>query len=178
MSAYHSFLNFVSDSSNHQTIEKEIKSRSITCLSFYDIVLDYMILDSFDDVENPPSAVSSVANNRWLSAGFRELALQTAVSAVMRRKRSKLLVPDGFFAHFYNILDHVSPVMAWGFLGSDQDLKLKCFLVKESLQAVIRDYFSFDRCRYTNLNDLCEDILRVTKERYWELNNKLSILST
>jgi hypothetical protein len=151
--------------------------RSIPCISFYDIVLDYMILESFDDLEDPPSAVVSVANNRWLSAGFREIALQTAVAAVMRRKRFKLTVSDGFFAHFYSILDHISPVLAWGFLGSDQDLKLKCFLVKESLQSVIRDYFSFDRCRFTNSNDLCDDILRVTKERYWELNNKLSILS-
>lgn len=171
-------IEYMSDTSNHDAIRKEIALRSIPCLSFYDLVLDYIILDSFDDVENPPSAVSSVANNRWLSAGFRELALQTAVSAVMRRKRSKLAVPDGFFAHFYSILDHVSPVLAWGFLGSDQDLKFKCFLVKESLQSVIRDFFSFDRCRYTNLNDLCEDILRTTRERYWELNNKLSILST
>lgn len=135
-------------------------------------------MESLDDLENPPAAVTSVANNRWLSAGFRELALQTAVSAVMRHKRTKLIYQDGFFAHFYAILDHISPILAWGFLGSDQDLKLKCLLVKESLLEVIRDYFSFDRVRYTSSNDLIEDILRVTKERYWELNNKLSILAT
>ncbi|CAG2114311.1 unnamed protein product [Medioppia subpectinata] len=178
ISSYYSLIDFLCDTSNHEGIREEIAVRHIPALTFYDLVLDYIILDSFDDVENPPSAVSSVASNRWLSAGFRELALQTAVSAVMRRKRSKLPVSDGFFAHFYSILDHVSPVLAWGFLGSDQDLKFKCFLVKESLQSVIRDYFCFDRCRYTNINDLCEDILRTTRERYWELDNKLTVMDT
>lgn len=178
INSYYSFLKFILNEENYYTIEKEISHRNIAAISFYDIVLDYMILESFDDLENPPAAVKSVVNNRWLSASFREIALQTAVSAVMRRKRSKLIVPDGFFAHFYSILDYLSPIMAWGFLGSDDNLKFKLFSIKESVTAVIHDYFSFDRCRYTSYEDLCDDILRVTDERYWELNNKLSILSS
>ena len=170
-------MNYIVNEDNYNTIEMEISHRNIAAVSFYDIVLDYMILESFDDLENPPSAVKSVVNNRWLSASFREIALQTAVSAVMRRKRSKLIVQEGFFAHFYSILDHLSPIMAWGFLGTDDNLKFRLYSLKESTTAVINDYFSFDRCRYTSYEDLCEDILRVTEERYWELNNKLSILN-
>ncbi|KAI2807660.1 Mitoguardin [Blomia tropicalis] len=177
INAYYAFLNFITNENNFETIEMELKDRNINSVSFYDIVLDYMIMESFDDLENPPSAVKSVVSNRWLSASFREISLQTAVSAVMRRKRSKLLTQDGFFAHFYTILDDLSPVMAWGFLGTDDNLKFKCYSIKESTTAVINDYFSFDRCRYTSFDDLCEDILRVTEERYWELNNKLSILN-
>lgn len=83
MAAYNAFLEFVEDTTNHEAIEIEIAGRKIPCLSFYDLVLDYIIMDSFDDLDDPPSAVASVANNRWLSAGFRELALQTAVSQVI-----------------------------------------------------------------------------------------------
>lgn len=147
-------------------------------LSFYDIVLDYMILESFDDLENPPLPVKTIISNQWLSSRFREIALQTTVSAVMRRKRTKLVVKDGFFEHFYCILDHLSPILAWGFLGTNENLKFKCESVKDSTCAVIRDYFSFDRCRYTYLEDLCEDIRRVTEERFWELNNKLKIINS
>lgn len=175
MAAFDEFIVFVSNPENWDPITDEVASRKIPCFSFYDIVLDYIIMDSFEDLENPPSAVVSVANNKWLSSGFRELALQTAVSAVLRHKRSRLPDPKGFFAHFYNILEHISPILAWGFLGSDYDLMFKCTLIKDTLQELIRDYFSFDRVRYTSLIDLTTDILRVTDEHYNDLQYKLSV---
>lgn len=175
--AYYTFLDYAQNDDYVATTEMELEPRKIAMVSFYDIVLDYMLLESFDDIENPPSAVKSIISNNWLSASFREIALQTTVSTVMRRKRSKLIVKDGFFEHFYRILDHLSPILAWGFLGTDDNLKFKCESVKDSTHAVVRDYFSFDRCRYTYLDDLCDDIKRVTEERFWELNNKLKILN-
>lgn len=37
-------------------------------------------------------------------------------------------IPDGFFAHFYAICEHISPVLAWGFLGPRNSLyDLCCF---------------------------------------------------
>ena len=44
----------------------------VKVLSFYDVVIDFILLDSFDDLENPPKSVVSVVNNRWLSNGFKE----------------------------------------------------------------------------------------------------------
>ena len=41
-------------------------------LNFYDIVLDFMLFDSFDDLENPPTSAITIAQNRWLSNGFKE----------------------------------------------------------------------------------------------------------
>ncbi|KAI1289324.1 hypothetical protein HDE_08283 [Halotydeus destructor] len=175
MAHFEAMLEYVSDVDNHDSIVKEIAARKIPYLSFYDLVLDYVILESFDDLDNPPSAVQSVAGNRWLSAGFKELALQTAVSAVLRHKRSKLTVPDGFFAHFYNIMEHISPILAWGFLGTDYDLKFKCNIIKESVLELIRGYFSFDRVRYTSMSDLTFDIMQLTDFSYTELQDKLSI---
>lgn len=178
INAYYCLLDFVLNESNRETIERETSSRGIAMVNFYDVVLDYMVLESYDDLNSPPSAIKAVLTNRWLSANFRQITLQTAVSSVLRHKRAKLLVPDGFFAHFYSILEHLSPVLAWGFLGTDENLKYKCYSTKDSIESVIRDYFSFDRCRYTNLDDLVNDVVRVTEERYWEMNNKLSILNT
>lgn len=37
-------------------------------------------------------------------------------------------ISDGFFAHFYAICEHISPVLAWGFLGPRNSLyDLCCF---------------------------------------------------
>lgn len=41
-------------------------------MTFYDVVLDYILLDAFEDLENPPSTVKAVIQNRWLSVSFKE----------------------------------------------------------------------------------------------------------
>ena len=44
----------------------------VKVISFYDVVMDFILMDAFDDLENPPSSVTAVVNNRWLSNGFKE----------------------------------------------------------------------------------------------------------
>lgn len=39
-------------------------------------------------------------------------------------------VPDGFISHFYVISEHVSPVLAFGFLGPRQHLSEVCTIFK------------------------------------------------
>lgn len=39
---------------------------------FYDVVLDFLILDAFDDLESPPASVVSIIQNRWLSQSVKE----------------------------------------------------------------------------------------------------------
>lgn len=41
-------------------------------LNFYDIVLDFILMDSFEDLENPPISIQNVVNNRWLHVSFKE----------------------------------------------------------------------------------------------------------
>ena len=41
-------------------------------MNFFDIVIDFILFDAFDDLESPPSSVTSVVQNRWLSNGFKE----------------------------------------------------------------------------------------------------------
>lgn len=44
----------------------------VVCMSFFDIVLDFILMDAFEDLENPPSSVIAVLRNRWLSDSFKE----------------------------------------------------------------------------------------------------------
>lgn len=175
LAVYHRFIEYVCNKSNHELLSEEIKFRSIPFLNFYDLVIDYIIMDSFEDLDNPPQAIVAVVNNSWFGNSFKHGALQRAVEAVLKYKRSRLKMENGFFTNFYDILEFISPILAWGFLGSDNDLKLKCNLIKQAIQEVIRDYFDFNRVRYTNLTDLVEDVLIVTDIRFDDLQSKLSI---
>lgn len=175
LKAYDQLLDYVADESNHEDIQREIGMRKIPVLSFYDLVVDYIILESLDDLENPPAVVSSIVSNTWVSSKFRQSACQSAVSTALKYKRSQLKIPNGFFSHFYSVLDSLSPTLAWGFLGSDEELRFKCEFLKESLLGLCRDFFSFDRVRFTSYEDLKSDIMTVTRERYLDLTEKLSI---
>ena len=169
-------LDYVCDESNHESMKAEVAVRRIPCINFYDLVIDYIILESFDDSEDPTSRCHVHCKQQMAVSWIPRVgSTHAAVSAVLKIKRNKLTVENGFFAHFYNLLDHLSPILAWGFLGSDYDLKLKCNLIKETLERLVADYFSFDRVRYTCLKDLCEDIIRVTDDSYDELRRKLDV---
>lgn len=118
------------EENNWKNIKDELETRDVMNLSFYDIVLDFILLDAFDDLESPPSAITAVIQNRWLSQSFKETALATAVWSVLKAKRKMLKYQDGFITRFYSINEHLVPVLAWGFLGTDQDLKDSCNFLK------------------------------------------------
>jgi len=42
-------------------------------LTFYDVVIDFIFFDAFDDLESPPATLTSVMQNRWLTSGFKEM---------------------------------------------------------------------------------------------------------
>ena len=41
-------------------------------ISFYDVLLDFVLLDAFDDLATPPYTVATAVQNRWLSARIKE----------------------------------------------------------------------------------------------------------
>jgi len=49
-----------------------LKKRGVVALTFYDVLLDFILLDAFEDLEKPPSSVIAVVQNRWLSNNFKE----------------------------------------------------------------------------------------------------------
>ena len=46
-------------------------------MNFFDIVLDFILMDAFEDLESPPSSVVAVLRNRWLSDSFKETVTHT-----------------------------------------------------------------------------------------------------
>ncbi|XKL68352.1 hypothetical protein PGB90_003843 [Kerria lacca] len=172
--AYEEMLTFLQDEKCWEEMEIELSARGVKAMTFYDIVLDYILMDAFEDLDSPPSSVLAVVQNRWLSNGFKESALATAVWSVLRAKRRMLRFPDGFMAHFYSISEKISPLMAWGFLGPDEKLKETCLYFKEQVMGFLGDIFSFRCSRYTSVENLAEDIMKHITTRIENTINKLS----
>jgi len=70
--AYEDMLDFLQDERNWVSMEQELSLKGVKAMTFYDVVLDYILMDAFEDLESPPSSVTAVVQNRWLSNGFKE----------------------------------------------------------------------------------------------------------
>lgn len=69
---YEDMMLFVQDPNNWLAIEQELQLRDVKSMTFYDVVLDFIILDAFSDLAGPPASVTAVVQNRFLSNGFKE----------------------------------------------------------------------------------------------------------
>ncbi|GLH10188.1 Mitoguardin [Gryllus bimaculatus] len=172
--AYEDMLDFLQDPDHWLEMEQELSLRGVKAITFYDVVMDYILMDAFDDLESPPMTVTAVVQNRWLSNGFKETALSTAVYSVLKAKRKMLKFPNGFMSHFYAISEHMSPLMAWGLLGPDENLRVVCHYFKDQMMAFLADIFSFQKSRYTSVEELAEDILQHMKNRVEAVSQKMS----
>ncbi|KAH9639850.1 hypothetical protein HF086_015701 [Spodoptera exigua] len=172
--AYEEMVSWATDAANWTTIETELTTKGVKALTFYDVVLDYILLDAFEDLASPPSSVLAVVRNRWLSDGFKESALTTAVWSVIKAKRRYLQFPDGFMAHFYSISEHLLPVLVWGFLGPNERLRDVCESFQSEIVGFISDLFNFQKCRYTNVDDLSVDIMQHARLRSANITDKLA----
>jgi len=162
---YDEMIQYVNKPDAFNKTWEELQSRNVRAMNFYDVVLDFIFLDAFDDLSNPPGSVVSIIQNRWLSSGFKESALQTAVFYVLKSKRNSLKYADAFMSHFYDVSEHVTPFLAWGFLGPDEQLKTLVGYFHDHLLGFIRDVFSFHRVRYVTLDAMKTDILKVAQKR-------------
>lgn len=65
-------LQFLHEPRNHSIMEEELTARGVKCMNFYDVLIDFILLDAFEEVEKPPPPVRAIIQNRWISASFRE----------------------------------------------------------------------------------------------------------
>lgn len=173
-SDYDKMIDYCSSSENWSDIDIELTGRGVCNLNFFDIVLDLLIMDSFEDLENPPSAVTSAIQNRWLSLRIKETALSTAIWTVIKAKKHRLVNQNGFYAMFYDISMYLTPVLAWGFLGPVKELNNLCEKFKDVMVSFLRDIFSTDSTSYKTVQTLAEDILISAKKRKHELLSAIS----
>ncbi|MBN3299796.1 MIGA2 protein, partial [Amia calva] len=165
LESYEEMVRYTQREDTWTTTKMELEGRGVVCMNFYDIALDFILMDAFEDLESPPSSVVAVLRNRWLSDSFKETALATACWSVLKAKRRLLMVPDGFISHFYSISEHVSPVLAFGFLGPKQHLSEVCNIFKQQIVQYLKDMFDHDKVRFTTTQFLADDILRLSRRR-------------
>ncbi|KAM9130597.1 mitoguardin 1 isoform 2-T2 [Pangshura tecta] len=158
-------IHFLEQTDHWDNTEMELVARGVKNLNFYDIVLDFILMDSFEDLENPPTSIQNVVNNRWLNSSFKETAVASSCWSVLKQKRQQMKVPDGFFAHFYAICEHVSPVLAWGFLGPRNSLYDLCCFFKDQVLYFLKDIFDFEKVRYSTMENLAEDLMQLLMRR-------------
>lgn len=82
---------------------------------------------------------------------------------------------DGFLSHFYSISEQVSPVLVWGFLGPEGSLNSTCNYFRDQVIEFLIDIFDFFKVRYTNVDNLAEDILREMRVRVENINQRLAL---
>lgn len=171
---YEDMINHLQDPNNWKHIQTELEARNVKVMTFYDICLDFVVLDSFRDLDAPPTSVIAVVQNRFLSNGFKETALTTAVWSVLKAKKRLLKNPNGFMAHFYVISEQLSPLMAWGFFGPDEHLRDICHYFRDQILEFFNDIFSFQKSRYTTIEEFSEDVLQHMKTRVNNISVKFS----
>nr|XP_033817290.1 mitoguardin 2 isoform X2 [Geotrypetes seraphini] len=165
LESYEEMLQYALKEDTWTSTQRELQGRGVVCMNFFDIALDFILMDAFEDLENPPASVLAVLRNRWLSDSFKETALATACWSVLKAKRRLLMVPDGFISHFYSVSEHVSPVLAFGFLGPKEQLSEICSFFKHQIVQYLKDMFDLDKVRYTSVDLLAEDILQLSQRR-------------
>ncbi|XP_076828409.1 mitoguardin 1 isoform X2 [Brachyhypopomus gauderio] len=166
--AFEEMISFLEFSDHWENTEAELATRGVKHINFYDIVLDFVLMDSFEDLENPPISIQNVVNNRWLNSSFKETAVASSCWSVLKQKRQHMKLQDGFIAHFYTVCEHISPVLAWGFLGPKTSLHDFCCFFKDQVQSFLKDIFDLEKVRYSSVDALSEDVLHLL-QRHSEL---------
>ncbi|VDD86289.1 unnamed protein product [Enterobius vermicularis] len=172
--AYDEMTNFLNDSNNLELVETELKQRKVAELGFWDVVLDFILIDSFEDLARPPSAVLAVTRNMFLSQSMKESTLSTLIWSMLQAKRARLPIRNGFISHFYDISEVVSPTITLGFLGTDEHMRELCDYFKEQMCSFIVDVFNINRVRYTSLTDLAEDTWLILQARVEMIQTRIN----
>nr|XP_003223125.1 PREDICTED: mitoguardin-1 [Anolis carolinensis] len=154
-------ITFLEQTDHWANTEIELAACGVKHLNFYDVVLDFILMDSFEDLENPPMSIQNVVNNHWLNSSFKETAVASSCWSVLKQKKQKMKVSDGFFAHFYAICEHISPVLAWGFLGPQNSLYELCSFFKDQVLYFLKDIFDFEKVRFSTIENLTEDLMQL-----------------
>lgn len=96
-SAFRDMMSFIADPMQWAVMEEELTERGVVRLTFYDIALDFTLLDAFDDLDRLPGTIVSVLQNRWLTDRMKESALSAGIWAIIKAKKSMLKVcGEGF----------------------------------------------------------------------------------
>lgn len=172
--AYDEMLEYVSNDRNQEQLRQDVEGRGVCETGFYDVAIDFIILDAFEDLKSPPSAVYSVTKNYFMSMSMKYSTLNTIIWSIIKSKRQRLKNPDGFIAKFYNISETVMPAITLGFLGTDERLGELCQYFKEQVVQFVLDVFNTQRVCYRSLEEMTEDVWIVMRNRLEAVQTRMS----
>lgn len=70
-------------------------------INLWDVLFDFVILDAFDDLKKPPSAIVALVKNNWFSQSMKESTINNLIWSMIKAKKAKLRV---IFLIFINYL--------------------------------------------------------------------------
>uniref|UniRef100_A0A3B3ZMS6 Mitoguardin 2 n=1 Tax=Periophthalmus magnuspinnatus TaxID=409849 RepID=A0A3B3ZMS6_9GOBI len=156
LESYEDMLLYTKREETWPITKMELEGRGVVCMNFFDIVLDFILMDAFEDLENPPSSVVAVLRNRWLSDSFKETALATACWSVLKAKRRLLMVSCSKFVFLFFFI--------YGFMLFLIP-SLSIWIFRQQIVQYLKDMFDHDKVRFTSANCLSEDILNLSHRR-------------
>lgn len=172
--AYDRMIAFINDENNLDTILNELKSRKVESTNLWDTLFDLIILDAFEDLQRPPSAISALVKNSFISKSMKESTLNNLIWSMIKVKRQRLQVKDGFISHFYDISQILTSSLAMGlFGGSNREYQELCIYLKEQIFGFILEIFNPNKVRFTKVEELACDIKKLLFERMELLQVKL-----
>ncbi|CAF2494720.1 unnamed protein product [Rotaria sp. Silwood2] len=150
----------LADERNWPMISEELATAGVKNPTVYNVGIDFMLLEGFEILDSPPSAMRTILQNRWFSETFREQALNKAVSCALKVRRATTRYQDGFLTTFLTLIEDMAPVFAWGILGPDSPVKSMCTFLKDTVLDFARSLYDIKRTDYSSLTALSNDLDR------------------
>uniref|UniRef100_A0AC35F614 Uncharacterized protein n=1 Tax=Panagrolaimus sp. PS1159 TaxID=55785 RepID=A0AC35F614_9BILA len=175
LTAYDKLMDFLTDSNNYERTKKELEMRKVEAVNIWDVLLDFVLLDSFDDLRKPPSSMVALFRNNFLSRSLKESTLNNLVWSMIKYKRQKLVEKDGFVSHFYDVSQIVSPMLIYAFIGDGpKAFQELCLYFKESVYSFVAEIFNLQKVRYTSVGELAEDLQQLLERNLETLYVKIT----
>ncbi|CAD5229185.1 unnamed protein product [Bursaphelenchus okinawaensis] len=173
--AFDRMVEYLQKPENYEQVCFELKQRRVECLNIWDVLFDFILLDSFDDLKKPPSGTAALVKNSFLSQSMRESTLNNLIWSLIKMKRSRLQNQDGFVSRFYDISQIVSPPLIMGLLGgASREFEELCTDFKESVFILIGSLFNSQQVRFNTLDELSEDVNKVLFNRLETIQIRIS----
>ncbi|CAF0899988.1 unnamed protein product [Rotaria sp. Silwood1] len=165
----------LADERNWSMITEELAAAGVKNPTVYNVGIDFMLLEGFEILDSPPSAMRTILQNRWFSETFREQALNKAVSCALKIRRATAKHQDGFLTTFLTLIEDMTPVFAWGILGPDSSVKPMCTFLKDTVLDFARSLYDIKQTDYSSLTALANDIDRQMNNLLYTIVQEMNV---
>uniref|UniRef100_A0A0N4ZE67 Mitoguardin n=1 Tax=Parastrongyloides trichosuri TaxID=131310 RepID=A0A0N4ZE67_PARTI len=173
--AFDSMIEYLKEPNIEESMIAELLPRKIPEINLWDVLLDYIVLDAFDDLRRPPSAFMALIKNPFFSQSNKESSINALIYSIVKAKKARLAHSHGFISHFYDISLTISSSLAMGILGvSSKEFADLCNCFKEKVFLLVIEMFDSKSVKYTTVEELANDIWCIFQKRLDELLNRVN----